>query len=153
MTARPIEIEVAGDIGAPPETVWPYLVDWERLHRWMKEGSSFRVTSPHREGLGVEAEATIRIGGLTTTDPIRVVRWEPPQVLEVEHRGWVRGSGLMRCVRTGSGTRVEWRETLLPPLGPLGAAGLRAWRPLMQRTFRRDLELLKALVESEQPAG
>lgn len=142
-------IDVAVEIGAPPEAVWRRLVDWDNLGRWMKEGQGFRVTTPHREGVGVRADARIRMGGITTVDPIRVSRWEPPEVLEIEHLGWVKGRGLMRCVRRGGGTRLEWRETLIPPWGLAGAAGIRLWKPVMRRTFARDLALLKALVESE----
>jgi hypothetical protein len=89
-----MEVEISKNIDAPPEVVWHYLVDWERLGNWMKEASKFRVTSPHREGVGVEADAIIRIGWLSTIDPIRVARWEPPELLEIEHRGWVKGTGV-----------------------------------------------------------
>ena len=136
-------------IRAPAETVWGYLVDWERLDRWMTEARDFQVTSEHREGVGVTAQATISIAGVTTTDPVRISRWEPPHLLEIQHLGWVGGSGVMECVPEWSGTRLLWKEILWPPLGPLGAVGLRAFKPLMRRVFENDLQLLKQLVESE----
>ncbi|MGH9268735.1 MAG: SRPBCC family protein [Acidimicrobiales bacterium] len=145
----PIEVEISVDIDAPPEAVWPYLVDWERLGRWMKEASHLRVTSAQRERVGTEVEARICIGGIGTVDPIRVIRWEPPEVLEIEHLGWVKGTGIMRCTRRGEGTRLTWKETLVPPWGPIGALGMRLWQPMMRWTFRRDLSLLKSLVEEE----
>jgi hypothetical protein len=43
---------------------------------------------------------------------------------------------------------VDWREELHPPLGPLGAIGMRLFRPLMVRIFRRDLAELARLVLS-----
>lgn len=147
---RQIQIHVAVGIEAPAREVWPYLVDWERLGRWMKEGSGFTVTTPHREGVGVEAEAVIRMGGIRTLDRIRVSRWEPPDVLEIRHLGWVKGTGLMRCSPRGTGSRLDWTETLIPPWSLIGAIGMRLFGPLMRRTFRRDLHLLKALVESER---
>lgn len=134
-------------IARPLETVWPYLVDWERLDRWMSEGSDFRVIGSQREGVGVEAEATITIAGISTRDRIRVTRWEPPAVLEVEHLGWVRGSGYMELSPTEDGCRLFWRETLIPPLGPLGWLGMRMLSRLIRGTFRRDLEALRRLVE------
>ena len=45
-------------------------------------------------------------------------------------------------------TRLDWREELSPPLGPLGAIGLRAFRPLLVRVFRRDLRVLSELVRA-----
>lgn len=145
---RAIEIYSAIDIEAAPEAIWPYLVDWENLGLWMKEGKSFEVTSAEREGVGVEASAVISVGGLKTTDVIRVTRWEPPETLALEHLGWVKGEGLMRCFPTSSGTHLYWKEKLMPPWGVLGAIGIRIFKPLMRRIFARDLRLLKELVES-----
>jgi uncharacterized membrane protein len=150
--AKPVELEMSIGIRASSEVVWSYLVAWERLDRWMTEAKGFKVTSPHREGVGVTAQATISIAGISTTDHVRVSRWEPPWLLEIEHLGWVSGSGLMQCVPEWSGTRLLWKESLNPPLWLFGAVGLRAFKPLMRRIFEHDLSLLKKLVESESNA-
>lgn len=132
-----------------PDIVWPYLVDWERLNRWMLEARAFRVTGPSRVGVGVEAEATIRIAGITTRDPIRVTRWEPPSVLEMDHLGWVKGKGYMELTPEDGETTLLWRENLVPPWGWLGATGMRVVAPLMRRAFLRDLRVLRDLVVAE----
>ncbi len=137
------------DIPRPPHVVWPFLVDWERLDRWMKEARDFRVTGPQRAGVGVEAEATVRIAGITTRDRIRVTRWEPPEVLELAHLGWVNGTGTMRLSPFAEGTHLWWREELTPPWGPLGWMGMTIFGPVIRRTFRRDLQLLRTLVARE----
>lgn len=141
------------EIDRPPETVWPYLVDWENLDRWMTEGRRFRVLGDRRDGVGVEAEATIRIMGITTTDRVRVTAWQPPSILEVAHLGRVRGSGYMELSPTEEGSLLFWRETLVPPLGLLGGIGLRLLAPVVRRTFARDLRELKRIVEAEAPRG
>lgn len=139
------------DLPAPPKAVWARLVDWERLGDWMHEASSFRVTTPHREGVGVEAAARIRIAGITTEDSIRVSRWEPPEWLEIQHLGWVKGSGLMHCRPSATGCFLWWRETLIPPLGKAGWLGMTVLAPVMGAVFRRDLRLLRALIQSGRP--
>ena len=140
----------AVEIDAAARDVWPYLVDWERLDRWMREASDFRLVGGLREGVGVEAEATVRIGGITTRDRIRVTRWEPPSILEIEHVGWVTGTGYLELSPLDPrGTRVFWREQLTPPWGILGRLGLRLFARRMRRTFQGDLLTLRALVESE----
>jgi uncharacterized protein YndB with AHSA1/START domain len=136
-------------IAREPEVVWPYLVDWERLNRWMLEARDFRVTGTRREGVGVEAEARIRIAGITTRDPIRVTRWDPPSILEMEHLGWVKGTGYMELTPEDRGTEMFWRESLVPPWGWLGAVGMRLVTPFMRGAFRRDLSVLRDLVEAE----
>lgn len=146
---RPISLISKIDIHRPAEAVWPYLVDWERLDRWMKEARDFRVIGEQREGVGVEAEATIRVAGITTRDRVRVSLWRPPEALEIQHLGWVKGTGYMELSPTEVGCSLFWREELFAPLGPVGRTGLRLISPIMRRVFRRDLRLLKDLVEGE----
>ena len=147
MTPTPLSVISTIDLARPPEVVWPYLVAWERLGEWMLEARDFTVVGDRREGVGVEATATIRMAGITTHDRIRVTRWEPPVILEIEHLGWVKGHGYMELSPTEDGSHLFWREELVPPLGPLGGLGLRAFAPLMRRAFQRDLEVLRRLVE------
>ena len=143
---KPVVIDLDATLPGPPDVVWRLITDWENQHLWMREASGFRVTSPQREGVGVEAMATIRVAGIGTRDPIRVDIWEPQRRLGIEHRGWVEGRGDLTLERAGETTRLHWREELHPPWGILGAIGLRLYRPILARTFRRDLSLLAELV-------
>lgn len=149
MAAKPITFVMSTTFPRRAEAVWPFLVDWERLDRWMKEARDFRVIGDQREGVGVEAETTVRIAGITTRDRIRVTRWEPPWVLELRHLGWVRGTGYMELSRAARGTDLYWREELRPPFGLVGRTGMRLAAPLMRRVFQRDLRLLRELVQTE----
>lgn len=133
----------------PPESIWELVTDWEHQDDWMLEASDFVVVSEQREGVGVTAEATIRIGGISTRDRVRVAEWDPPRRLVIEHLGWVTGRGEIELTPVaGSRTHVWWREVLDPPLGPLGAAGMRAFAPLMRRIFERDLRVLAGLARA-----
>lgn len=143
----PLTLHMAHLVPGPAEIVWELITDWEHQDDWMLEASDIVVTSAHREGVGVEAEATITIGGITTRDRIRVTTWDPPRRLGIEHLGWVSGGGVITLVPASGGrTLIDWRETFVPPLGVLGAAGMRVFRPLMASVFRRDLRVLEGLV-------
>jgi carbon monoxide dehydrogenase subunit G len=144
----PVDIVHRIGIARPPSDVWALIVDWERADRWMEEVSDVRVISKHREGVGVEAEAVVRIAGITTRDRIRVTRWEPPRVLEIDHLGWVRGRAVMELAAAPPGTVLTWEEHLVPPWGILGAVGMRAVLPALRRVFRRDIERLRDLAEA-----
>ncbi|HEX2049542.1 MAG TPA: SRPBCC family protein [Actinomycetota bacterium] len=145
----PVAIEVARTMPADPDVVWELVTDWERQSDWMLEARDFVVVSERREGVGVEAEATVRIGGITTRDRVRVTRWEPRRLLAIEHLGWVSGAAEIHLTPVrGGGTHVYWREELRPPLGVAGALGLTAFRPLMARVFRRDLRVLDDLARA-----
>jgi uncharacterized membrane protein len=145
-----VSITVGIDIDRPPEAIWPHLVDWENLPGWMQEARNVRVTGDLREGVGVEAEATVRIAGITTRDRIRITRWNPPVILEMAHLGWVKGTGYLELSPLERGTHVFWREELVPPWGILGSIGLRLIAPIMRRIFARDLRLLREIAESNR---
>lgn len=145
---RSVSIEVVDLMPGPREIVWELITDWEHQGDWMLEASDFLVTSEHREGVGVEALATIRIGGIRTRDRVRVSTWEPPECLVIEHLGWVRGHGDIRLTAADADTRIVWLETLQAPLGMVGHLGLRLFAPLMRRIFRRDLRVLRGLVRA-----
>ena len=140
-----ITIDTSGVLSAPPSVVWKLLIDWEKQGDWMLEATDFVVLTSQREGVGVEAEATVSIGGLTTRDRVRVSAWEPERRLEIVHDGWVSGRGEFQLTPRGDVTHVLWREELHPPLGAIGALGLLAFRPLMARIFARDLRILQSL--------
>jgi uncharacterized protein YndB with AHSA1/START domain len=146
-------LEMSQTVPGPPEVVWDLITDWEHQDDWMLESKDFVVTSEHREGIGVEAEATIKIAGITTRDMVRVVGWEPNRRLALEHMGWVRGKGEIHLTPLGKDrTHVFWREELQPPLGMLGALGLTSFKPVMRRIFVRDLRVLASLVRARAAA-
>ncbi|MFN2586665.1 MAG: SRPBCC family protein [Actinomycetota bacterium] len=150
----PVALEMAETAPAPPEVVWDLLTDWEHQGDWMLEAGDFVVVSDEREGVGVEAEATLRIGGIKTRDRVRVAEWDPPRRLAIEHLGWVQGRGVIELTPVaGVRTHVLWREELRPPLGLLGAVGMTALKPLMGRIFRRDLKILVGLARAAARRG
>ena len=145
----PVVLEMAETLPGPPDIVWELITDWEHQGDWMLEASDFVVTSEQREGIGVEAEATITIGGITTRDKVRVVGWEPPRRLAIEHLGWVSGRGEIYLTPLGRDrTHLFGREELEPPVGLLGAVGITAFKPVMRRIFKRDLRVLSGLTRA-----
>jgi uncharacterized protein YndB with AHSA1/START domain len=145
----PVTIELASTMPGPPEVVWQLITDWKHQGDWQLEARDFVVTSEEHEGVGVTAEATISLGGVTTRDTVEVVAWEPKRLLVIEHRGWVKGRGEISLTPLGSDrTHVYWTEMLHPPLGMAGALGLTGFKPLMTRVFKRDLRVLQALVRA-----
>ncbi len=141
-----IRISLHRNLPGPPELVWRLITDWEHQDDWMLEATEFELVGEQREGVGVEAKATIRIAGVTTRDRIRVTAWEPPRLLRIEHLGWVKGTGDLILSPTSEGTYLHWTESLFPPLGVLGHLGLGLLRPYMRRIFARDLRVLESLV-------
>lgn len=156
MKLRALRVAVEMDVVAPgpPEVVWDLITDWAHQGDWMLEATEFTVTSDRREGVGVEAEATVRIAGITTRDKVRVEVWEPSRRLVIRHVGWVSGTGDIRLQPlSGERTYVSWREELEPPMGPLGALGMTMLKPYMRAVFDRDLKVLAALTRAKTAEG
>lgn len=145
---KPVVVRVSALLHAPVEIVWETIVDWERSSEWQLEARDFVVVSPHREGEGVRAKATVRIGGITTRDTIEVIRWEPNRRLVIKHLGWVKGHAEILLNRVPDGTEAQWTETLFAPMGVIGGIGLRLFAPLMRKTFERDFQALDSIVSS-----
>jgi Polyketide cyclase / dehydrase and lipid transport len=151
---RTISVAIVGTLPGPPSVVWELITDWENLGDWMLEAREFEVLSQRHEGVGVLAEATVTIGGITTRDKVWVSAWEPERLLEIEHLGWVSGRGEFSITPAGSDrSHVRWVEELRPPLGALGAVGMSVFKPLMQRIFERDLRVLAGLVRARARPG
>jgi hypothetical protein len=146
---RPVVLEMAQTLPCKPSIAWELITDWEHQDDWMLEASDFVITSEQREGVGVEGEATVKIGGIKTRDRVRVVGWEPEHRLAIEHYGWVSGRGEMSLTPLGEDrTHLYWREELHPPLGFLGVLGITAFKPMMLRIFKKDLRVLASLARA-----
>jgi uncharacterized membrane protein len=146
---RPIRPPIRSriEIDAPIAEVWERLADIERQPEWMTEMKSVRLTTTGPTGVGTRGEAEVRILGITVHDPVEVVEFAPPHRFAIRHDGRFSGAGLITLdtLNGGRRTRVDWAETLVPPILPNLATLVQA--PILGRIFQADLERLKVLVE------
>ena len=141
------------EIDAPIADVWARVADMERQPDWMTDLKAVRVSTPGPTWVGTRAEGQIRIFGVTVADPVEIVEFSPPHRFAIRHRGRFSGSGLITLDTLDGGrrTRVEWAETLVPPVLPNLGALIQG--PVLGRVFQADLERLKALVEADRAAA
>ena len=144
----PAPIESVIVIDAPIERVWAVLADIEGQPRWMHDMKSVRMTTPGPVAVGSRGEATVRMFGLTVTDPVTVTEIRPPTRFAVRHEGTFTGTGTFTLEPGADGTTtiVRWEEALAPPVLPHVAAVAAA--PVFYHVFQRDLERLRDLVET-----
>ena len=134
-------------VDAPIERVWEELADIPGQPRWMREMKSVEILTPGPVGVGTRGEATVRILGLATTDPVEITAFDPPTRFEIRHDGAFTGRGEIRLERgaDGSTTIVRWDEWLQAPLMPYLFAVVA--QPILGRIFQDDLLRLRDLVE------
>ena len=136
-------------VDAPIERTWAVVADVPRQVEWMREMQSIRFPDPGPIGAGTKAEATVRILGISVTDPVTITAVEPPTRYAIRHEGLFAGGGVITLEPGADGdtTIVRWEETLVPPLLPELGAVIQA--PVLRSIFQADLRHLKRLVEAE----
>jgi uncharacterized membrane protein len=148
---RPIRVPIRTriEIDAPIADVWARLADIERQPEWMTEMKAVRLLTPGPVGVGTRGEADVRIFGITVSDPVEVVEFAPPHRFAIRHDGRFTGGGLITLDTLDGGrrTRVDWAETLVPPV--LANLGSILQGPILGRVFQADLVRLKLLVETD----
>lgn len=140
-------------IDAPIAGIWAIVTDIPFQLEWMREMKDVRVTTPGPTGVGTRGEATVRIAGISVTDPVEVTAFEPPVRYAIRHEGLFAGSGeiTFEAGADGATTIVRWSETLVPPLLP-DLGGL-VQAPILRWIFQEDLHRLRRLVETGSADG
>jgi uncharacterized protein YndB with AHSA1/START domain len=144
-------VRVEADVHLPvsPDEAWRALLRWEDQARWIRDAVSVRVLTPHREGLGVRIAVKNRVYNVPLfTEELEVTRWEPPHLLEMTHRSFVRGVGAWALEPEGAGARLRWSEDLALPIPVIGEIALWVYRPFLRRLMRGALRDLSAYLRS-----
>lgn len=136
-------------VDAPIGATWAVVADVPRQPEWMHDMKSVTFLDPLPLEVGSRAAASVRILGITVTDPVVVTEISPPTRYAIRHEGRFKGDGVITLEpgATGETTIVRWEETLVPPLLPDLGALLQA--PILRAVFQTDLARLKVLVERD----
>jgi hypothetical protein len=141
-------IEFSVTIARPVGDVYRVLTTPELTPRWSTNAIEEHVTTPGPVGIGSRRRATVRrFGGGTTQNEIEVTAIEPERSIAVRSvESPVPFTSSWTFAQVDGGTRVDWRwdfgssRWMRPFSGLVGA--------MFARTFRRDLDRLKSLMES-----
>jgi Polyketide cyclase / dehydrase and lipid transport len=148
-----VEVTRAIILPTTVEDAWATLTDWDRQADWMLDADRVTVVSREREGVGVRLEVQTRVLGLIAfTEPIDVVRWDPPHGLSIRHGGPVRGLGVWRLDRTDGGTRFVWVERVSLRVPVIGELAARAYAPTMRWLMGRAMRSLRSSIIARGPA-
>jgi uncharacterized protein YndB with AHSA1/START domain len=135
-------------IEVPPTVVCAAIADLGSWKAWMPDLVAIEKLTPGQVGPGAEWRETRRISGSDAPEQFRVTRWEPPRRIDMQ-------AGAMRrltyeFVPERTGTNVE----LVGEVRMSGLRGLfvRFLTGPIKRASHRDLEALKAHLESPWPA-
>lgn len=148
-------LEIKRFIESPPDDVWRVLADLEHQGEWMVDVRTLEVVSEQKEGAGTTLRVTSELFGLPVVrDVMEITAWQPPDRMDVAHRGQFSGSGSFVLEAIARGTLFTWIEDFRPPLGFVGEALFSLFvRPHLQRVFGRSLTNLRLLAEASRSSS
>jgi hypothetical protein len=142
-------IRVSTVIDAPPAQVWDEVRIIERHVDWMADARSITFRGSRRSGVGTTFDCVTQVGPIRLTDRMEITEWREGRYMGVRHTGLVTGRGRFTVVRARGGrTRFTWDERLKFPMWLGGPVGGVVGGMVMRRIWRKNLRVLKALVES-----
>lgn len=142
-------VRVTTIIDASPAVVWEEVRHLDRHVDWMADAAEITFVGDQRSGEGTTFDCLTKVGPIRLTDRMIITSWRPQREMGVSHRGLVTGMGRFTLSRVRRDrTRFTWVEHLTYPWwlgGPIGGffGGI-----VLRRVWRRNLRVLKALIES-----
>ncbi len=145
-------IRVSTVINASPAKVWDEVRHVERHVDWMADAESIRFHTSQRAGAGTAFDCVTKVGPIRLTDVMTITTWRDGREMGVRHEGLVTGVGRFTLSRKRRGrTRFTWDERLVFPWWMGGPVGGVVGGVVMRQIWKRNLRVLKALVEDGRP--
>jgi uncharacterized membrane protein len=142
-------------IGAPIDTVWPFVSDPEQALGFMSGVTRWEIDGEPSTGLGARYRMLLRVGSAEVGGLIEVVEWDPPRELAWTSITGVDQRGRWRLRPVGVGrTRVELRLAAgVPGSGLAGWVAERLAEPVVRGHLRATVRELARVVEHERMRG
>ncbi|HUW12212.1 MAG TPA: SRPBCC family protein [Anaerolineae bacterium] len=146
-----MRIQKTIEIAAPPESIWPFFVEPDRVLQWYSTFRKFEYSGDSRSGVGTPLYIEEQAMGPVMKMNFEVTQWKENEKLALH---MVSGSGVKAYEQqwslepTASGSRFAFMEEVELPYGVLGKLlGVVAQR-MSAATVDKMQATLKALVEA-----
>jgi uncharacterized protein YndB with AHSA1/START domain len=139
------------DIEAPPEIVWPYLVEPEKAMSWYTMLTVFDWTDEDR-GPGATFYWEEEVRGKTYWNHFRTTEWEPNRVFgwEMTESSFFKGYTERWSIEpTVAGCRFSFDDNLVFPYGVWGKVMGFFGEKMARKSSQQILENIKRLAEAE----
>jgi uncharacterized protein YndB with AHSA1/START domain len=140
------------DIFAPPERIWPYLVEPEQVLLWSSTYKVYQYAGEQHVGVGTKYYLEEQAGGPLMKVTFEVSEWEVNKKLSLK---MTSGSGvkdykqIYSLEKTIQGTRLDFVEMVELPMGLIGNLIGRLAEPASVKTIAQIQLKLKGLVEGK----
>ncbi len=142
-------IQITQAFSVTPDVLWQELRQINRHVLWMHDAVAITFNDDQREGVGTQFLCTTKVGPFVTQDKMVITQWVDEEVMGVEHRGLIRGSGTFELAANATGSELSWREKLDFPWWLGGPLGSYVASPVLRRIWRENLRALASITERE----
>jgi uncharacterized protein YndB with AHSA1/START domain len=146
-----MRVHMAIDISAPPEVVWPYLVEPEKVMQWYDMLKVFRYTSEER-GPGSTFYWEEEVRGKIYSNHFRTTEWVENRVFpyEMTESSYFKGYTERWAIEpTEEGCRFSFDDQLVFPYGLWGRVMGWFGERMAKGSSQQILQNLKHLAESD----
>ena len=134
------------EVAQPPDAVFPWLLEEDKVPRWMGNVESYELIGDGALGAGSRLRQTIELSGSRVSFELEVLRYEPPREAEARFStNGVEVVNLYALEPVSAGTRLT--QSMDAKATSLGARMLiPVVQPRLERKLTEDLERLRALL-------
>ena len=146
-----MKVQKSIEISAPPDKIWPFLIEPEKILKWCITFQKFEYTGEQRNGVGTTFYLEEKAGGPLMKLNFCITEWAENEkvAFSMISGTFVKGYEQSWTVEaTTSGSRFTFKEEIKMPYGIIGKImGLFAQRG-SEATVGKMLPKLKSLAEA-----
>ena len=147
-----MKVQGSIDIAAPPEKIWPFLIEPEKILKWVITFKKFEYTSEQRNGVGTPIYVEEKAG----PTPLMKLNFKVTEWVENERLAYSMssGSGVKRyeisetIEAAPAGSKFTFMENVEMPWGIVGKLLESVGRRTAEGHLQECLAELKTIVES-----
>ena len=146
-----VKVQKSIEIAAPPEKVWPFLVEPENVLKWCITFKKFGYTSKQRSGVGTTLYIEEKAGGPLMKLNFVIDEWEENKklALKMTSGNFVKGYEQWQTIEPiPSGSRFTFAEDVKMPWWIIGRLIGFLGRSSSEKHVKEMLIKLKSLAES-----
>jgi len=118
-----MKIQKAIEINAPPEKIWQFFVEPEKVLQWCITFKKFEYTGNQRSGKGTLLYIEEEAGGRLSKMQFEVIEWKENEKLAIRMVSGGNYKSYEQCFSvepTPSGSKVSFMEEIVLPYGVIG---------------------------------
>ena len=147
-----MKIEKSIEIAAPPERIWPFFINPEKVLQWSITFREFQYTGEQRRGVGTPLYIEEKASGPLMKMNFEIIEWVENERIRLK---MISGAPiksyeqLWTLAPTDSGTEFTFFEEIIFPLGVIGKLIGLAGQGSSYKFVTEMQSKLKSLVESQ----